>query len=754
MCIIPFSDESPFRAAEFARHFQTTWQRSGRLGNFSNSGATISWAIGTSSIVLGRMPTPIPDLQVSENQHVPVWPNWRHDLSHHRTHWIVTVNDPALSTIEGARLLTQVTHSILATHATAVGVLWGSHAQMSSSKNFQQLAPGLNVGVDPTILWIAIRVARQEAGPAGPRSVGMTRGLSDLELMDFEAPRAAESAEALQERLLELSEYLLAHGLVIKDGDSVGHDANERIRVTYADSSFGSAQRVLRLDYDAPPQGWEQNVVGGVATGAPTYRGPRISALGLFSLLLAMISPTCLCCFNLTPILALGAVILGHASLIAIGRSQGRLMGRGLALTGLCLGYVALLGSSALQIWLWSIQNNATAEGGPSRVAVAEAPAERAEEESSVAIDVGKPAAPPATSPNSPPPTPPSPARDDAFAPPTLDPFRTNSDSAAPPSSEAAPVPRTKTKQESVQPVDDPHLAVRIPKIDWNVTALNFSPDNRWLAVGSIDTTIRIFEAATGELLYAGERNQTLSNVTALAFSKDQLTLYAGGSSGKLQAFSVSEQGALSAPRELAGHERSVTGVAVDAQDRFIASAGADGAAVWQPPAAPERARRLKVFARDAACVRLVGSPVQALVSDGKSVVGVDLWKAASLSTTEIGTSRGNAVDVSADGQLAAIAHGYDIRIVSVETGVELHKLHGGETQWCVQFSPDARLLLSGGRGKFKVWSTATGELVATVSLNQPLYVQVLAMSADSQRIAAIPSAAGQSLCIFRTPRP
>jgi hypothetical protein len=37
---------------------------------------------------------------------------------------------------------------------------------------------------------------------------------------------------------------------VIRDGDTIGEDADERIRVVYSKSKFGHNDRVMRLDYE------------------------------------------------------------------------------------------------------------------------------------------------------------------------------------------------------------------------------------------------------------------------------------------------------------------------------------------------------------------------------------------------------------------------------------------------------------------------------------------------------------------------
>ena len=67
--------------------------------------------------------------------------------------------------------------------------------------------------------------------------------------MEFETENSPEQPGDLRERLYGLCNYVLENGPVINDGDTIGQDANERIRVVYAESAFGRDGKVMRLEY-------------------------------------------------------------------------------------------------------------------------------------------------------------------------------------------------------------------------------------------------------------------------------------------------------------------------------------------------------------------------------------------------------------------------------------------------------------------------------------------------------------------------
>ncbi len=84
----------------------------------------------------------------------------------------------------------------------------------------------------------------------------------------------------------------------------------------------------------------------------PSYRqSPGQSPWATTSLVLGLLSPVFLCVCGLSLLTSLGAIITGHLALWKIKQSAGQLTGRGVAITGLVLGYalfVITLGGAAL----------------------------------------------------------------------------------------------------------------------------------------------------------------------------------------------------------------------------------------------------------------------------------------------------------------------------------------------------------------------------------------------------------------------
>lgn len=233
-------------AIDIHRDLAENWP-SLRISGFSENERVLQFQIDDIQIYIAEMPAPIPWSQLEGPcATTMLWKDAEKDLRRHISHLIVTATGEAGSA-KLAALLTQVIASILGTCSAAIGVYWGSATLVIPANIFRQFAIQVLPYGPPIQIWIDFRVGKDEEG----KTFGFTHGLDTFGLMEMVTTNATESPAELRERLWSLATYVLENGPIIKNGNTVGQDAKERIRVVYSRSKFGHEKEVMRLEYES-----------------------------------------------------------------------------------------------------------------------------------------------------------------------------------------------------------------------------------------------------------------------------------------------------------------------------------------------------------------------------------------------------------------------------------------------------------------------------------------------------------------------
>jgi WD40 repeat protein/transcriptional regulator with XRE-family HTH domain len=245
------------------------------------------------------------------------------------------------------------------------------------------------------------------------------------------------------------------------------------------------------------------------------------------------------------------------------------------------------------------------------------------------------------------------------------------------------------------------------------VDAIAVSPDGARLATGEFDTTVKLWEAATGKLLLTlfGHASQVVS----VAFSADGSYLASGSEDGTVKLWdALTGREVLT----LGGHTSGVLGVAFSADGGRLYSASRDGTArIWDVSPAAGRDWLNLVGHSDrlfGVAYRPDGAQLATWSHDGTA----KMWDAATgeeLHTLSLENtiSEGNP-SYSPDGKQLAIISGNGATVFDAQSGSMLISLpaFAGEAIE-VLYSPDgARLALASNGGTVRIFDSTNGRLL------------------------------------------
>jgi WD40 repeat protein len=270
------------------------------------------------------------------------------------------------------------------------------------------------------------------------------------------------------------------------------------------------------------------------------------------------------------------------------------------------------------------------------------------------------------------------------------------------------------------------------------VGPLAFSPDGQMLASGCSDKTVKLWDTATGQLLYTLVGHGGI--IFSVSFSRDGQLVASGSGDGTVRLWQVVNGSSL---LTLAGHRGKVTSVAFSPDGSVLASGSWDGTVrVWEW----QTGRLLRTLSgRKGKVTCLAFDAKGRVLAAGSWDRAVDLWEVQSGRLLRaVGAPSGyvDQVILSPDGRLLATASRMEDKTCLWDTGSgRLLRAVPGES---ASFSPDGTVLASGIASVYgpsmespiRLWEASTGRLLHTLAVSQDAPTDV-AFSPDGRLLAA-----------------
>ena len=238
-------EQFPF--AEFQKHLAKTRIGKQPPANFEmDKEGVLTFHAGDELFALIVMPAPYPwsDLE-GPCATAWMWPKETRAASvqRHRTHLLITMMGGSSNPVARRLMLTAVT-ALAAKQPGVMGVYWPEGTLIHYRRVFVEMATKItSEEAPPLYLWVDYRLFKNRDGTVGL----FTTGLRALGHMDMEIPSIDMPPGELREWAMNITYYLLENGPILKDGNTIGVDANHQLRIRHTKSLFGNPETVMRF---------------------------------------------------------------------------------------------------------------------------------------------------------------------------------------------------------------------------------------------------------------------------------------------------------------------------------------------------------------------------------------------------------------------------------------------------------------------------------------------------------------------------
>lgn len=266
------------------------------------------------------------------------------------------------------------------------------------------------------------------------------------------------------------------------------------------------------------------------------------------------------------------------------------------------------------------------------------------------------------------------------------------------------------------------------------IHSVAFSPDGKWIATGSDDQTVKVWDAAKGKELW---NQATPTAITAVNWSADGKQLLTGNWRGGIQVHDA-RSGKLF--RQWQAHQENITDLAVSRDGLQLATAsGDDSCQVWDLATRRCALTIEQENEYDATCVSFSPDGKFVVVGDGENQLKLYSVRSGELLLTFSGhTETIAAAAFSPDGKRVISGSSDDsVRIWDAATGGEIRKLqaHADDITSLALSGNGSRLVSGSADGSAMVWDAASGKQLAKFS-GFPHGVSSVDISANGGHVA------------------
>ena len=194
-------------------------------------------------IAIINFPVAIPGDEIAETaEYNYFWKNGVEEATKHEGHIILTIMNGGKNPVQENILYSKLV-SVILNNSKSLGIYIGNRTLVLKSEFYLSNIENMSEKQLPLLVWIYFGIRKD-----GDLLSMYTYGLKDFGKMEMEIVNSSHSFAELQEMIYDLTHYVIASDVVLKDGETIGISAEQKLKITESKGKYLEGT-TLKIEY-------------------------------------------------------------------------------------------------------------------------------------------------------------------------------------------------------------------------------------------------------------------------------------------------------------------------------------------------------------------------------------------------------------------------------------------------------------------------------------------------------------------------
>ncbi len=239
--MVLLEDPNSFDLQGTVNELKTKWKLKVNENDADDKTAVL--VIGEYRVVIANIPAAIPGGEVERAaEYNYFWENGIEEASKHKGHIVLSIMNAGNNPVQENLLYNKIASAVM-NNCNAIGIYIGGRTLVLKKDFYQANVKMMSEEDLPLYNWIYFGLRKEN----GKQSV-YTYGLADFGKMEMEIVESKSSIEELNEMMFNLAHYVLAYNVKLKDGETIGLSAEQKLKISESKGKFLQG-KTFKIEY-------------------------------------------------------------------------------------------------------------------------------------------------------------------------------------------------------------------------------------------------------------------------------------------------------------------------------------------------------------------------------------------------------------------------------------------------------------------------------------------------------------------------